>query len=204
MVLSDKSIKELIASKKLVISPYDPDLIQPSSYNLRLANTIRLFRNIKQAFLDVRKPVSDFMEIIKVKDDEPIIIHPREFILGETLEYFEIPDDLVGRLEGKSSLGRIGIIIHSTAGYVDPGFKGTLTLEISNLANIPIALYPKMKIAQMSFHFLSTPAEVPYGSTKLGSKYQGQRGPTESKLFKEFVKFAKNTIDNNSPRKKSR
>ncbi|MEK6800681.1 MAG: dCTP deaminase, partial [Nanoarchaeota archaeon] len=144
-----------------------------------------------KAFLDTKKPVSDFMELIILEKDEPIIIHPREFVLGETREYFEFPNDIVGRLEGKSSLGRIGIIIHSTAGYVDPGFKGTLTLEISNLANIPIALYPKMKIAQMSFHFLSTPADVPYGSPKLGSKYQGQRGPTESKLFREFVRVAK-------------
>ena len=191
MVLSDKSIRELIGSGRLVIKPFEESLIQPSSYNIRLANSFRFFRNIKQAYLDVRQPVGDFMETVKMADDEPIIIHPREFILGETLEYFEIPRDLVGRLEGKSSLGRIGIIIHSTAGYVDPGFKGTLTLEISNLANIPIALYPKMKIAQMSFHFLSTPAENPYGSAKLGSKYQGQRGPTESKLFREFVRAAK-------------
>lgn len=191
MVLSDKSIKELIFAKKLLIKPFDESLIQPSSYNLRLANNFRFFRNFKQAYLDIRRPVSDFMETVKIADDEPIIIHPREFILGETLEYFEIPDDLVGRLEGKSSLGRIGIIIHSTAGYVDPGFKGTLTLEISNLANIPIALYPKMKIAQMSFHYLSTPAKHPYGSAKLKSKYQGQKGPTESKLFREFVRAAK-------------
>lgn len=191
MVLSDKTIRELVKSKKLLIFPFDPQLIQPSSYNLRLANKFRIFKNAQQAFLDVREPVADFMEEITIKDDQPIIIHPREFILGETVEYFEIPNDLVGRLEGKSSLGRLGIIIHSTAGYVDPGFRGTLTLEISNLANIPIKLYPKMKIAQMSFHYMSTPAETPYGSKVLGSKYQGQKGPTESKIFKEFTKKKK-------------
>ena len=196
MVLSDKSINELIKAKKLVISPFDEEAVQPSSYNLRLANTFRIFRNTKMAYLDVRKPVSDFMELIKVQDDEPIIIHPGEFILGETDEYFEFPNDVVGRLEGKSSLARIGIIIHATAGYFDPGFRGTGTLEMSNIANIPIALYPHMKIGQMSFHFLSTPAERPYGSRELGSKYQGQRGPTESKLFREFVRTVKRIKNN--------
>lgn len=191
MVLSDKTIKELIKSKRLLISPFSEELIQPSSYNLRLANKFRIFKNAQQAYLDVREPVTDFMEVIDISDDQPIIIHPREFVLGETVEYFEIPNDLVGRLEGKSSLGRLGIIIHSTAGYVDPGFKGTLTLEISNLANIPIKLYPKMKIAQMSFHYMSTPAEFPYGSPRLASKYQGQKGPTESRIFKEFVRKKK-------------
>lgn len=191
MILSDKSIKELLKSKKLVITPFDEDLVQPSSYNLRLANTFRIFRNTKHAFLDTKKPVSDFMELIEIKNDEPIIIHPREFLLGETREYFEFPNDMVGRLEGKSSLARLGIIIHTTAGYFDPGFKGTGTLEITNLANIPIALYPGMKIAQMSFHYLSTPADFPYGSRSLGSKYQGQHGPTESRLFREFVREVK-------------
>lgn len=191
MVLSDKTIRELIKSKRLTIFPFDPVLIQPSSYNLRLANKFRIFKNAQQAYLDVREPVTDYMEVIEIMDDQPIIIHPREFILGETMEYFEIPNDLVGRLEGKSSLGRLGIIIHSTAGYVDPGFKGTLTLEISNLANIPIKLYPKMKIAQMSFHYMSTPAQTPYGSPKLHSKYQSQKGPTESKIFKEFTRARK-------------
>ena len=191
MVLSDKTIRQQVLSKRLVISPFIPALIQPSSYELRLANTFRVFKNTKLAFLDVRRPVGDFMELIKVADDEPIIVHPGAFILGETMEYFEFPDDLVGRLEGKSSLARIGIVVHATAGYFDPGFKGTGTLEMSNMANIPIALYPGMKIGQMSFHFLSTPADRPYGSRELGSKYQGQKGPTESKLFREFVRTVK-------------
>lgn len=191
MILSDRSIKEVIKSGKIMITPFEPALVQPSSYNLRLANSFRIFKNIKQAFLDTKKPVTDFMELIEIKNNEPIIIHPREFVLGETREYFEFPKDIVGRLEGKSSLARLGIIIHTTAGYFDPGFKGTATLEISNLANIPIALYPGMKIAQMSFHFLSTPADSPYGSRKLGSKYQGQKGPTESRLFREFVREVK-------------
>ena len=131
------------------------------------------------------------MELITIEKDEPIIIHPREFVLGETREYFEFPFDIVGRLEGKSSLARLGIIIHTTAGFFDPGFKGTATLEISNLANIPIALYPDMKIAQMSFLTMTTPAATPYGSKKLESKYQSQTGPTESRLFRDFVKIAK-------------
>lgn len=191
MVLSDRTIKELIKAKKLIISPYHEDLVQPSSYNLRLSNNFRIFKNTKKAFLDVRHPVDDFMELIKVSDSEPVIIHPGEFILGETMEYFKFPNDLVGRLEGKSSLARLGIVVHATAGYFDPGFEGTGTLEMSNLANIPIALYPGMKIGQMSFHFLSTPAEHPYGSSNLDSKYQGQKGPTESRLFREFVRSAK-------------
>lgn len=188
MILSDRDIKKYIGAKKIVIKPYNSDLVQPSSYDLRLSNTFRIFKNAKQPYLDVRKPVGDFMELITIKDDEPIIIHPGEFLLGETIEYFEIPDDLVGRLEGKSSLARIGIVIHATAGYFDPGFKGTGTLEMSNMANIPIALYPKMKIGQMSFIQMTTAAETPYGSGKLGSKYQGQKGPTESRVFKEFTK----------------
>ncbi|MBI3887828.1 dCTP deaminase [Candidatus Microgenomates bacterium] len=188
MVLSDKSIKELIKSKKLVVTPFAKSQIQPSSYNLRLANTFRIFKNTKQAFLDTKKPVVDFMELITVEKDEPIMIHPGEFVLGETREYFEFPNDVVGRLEGKSSLARIGIIIHTTAGFFDPGFKGTATLEITNLANIPIALYPDMLIAQMSFLTMTTPAEFPYGSKELGSKYQKQSGPTASLLFRDFKK----------------
>ncbi len=193
MILSDRSIKELIASKKLVITPFEESLIQPSSYNLRLANSFRLFKNVKQAFLDIKKPVDTLMESFIVENDEPIIIHPREFILGETLEYFEIPNNIVGRLEGRSSLGRVGINI-STAGYVDPGYKGSLTFQISNLATIPIALYPQMKVAQISFLQMTTDADMPYGSKELNSKYQGQRGPTESRLFKEFVKTVKRNI----------
>lgn len=188
MILSDQDIVKAVSSKRLVVEPFDKDLVQPSSYNLRLSNTFRIFKNAQMPFLDVRNPVGDFMELITIKKDQPIIIHPREFVLGDTMEYFEFPNDLVGRLDGKSSIGRIGIVIHSTAGFFDPGFKGTATLEISNLSNIPIALYPGMKIAQMSFHEMTSPALVPYGSKKLGSKYQGQRGPTESRLFKEFVK----------------
>ena len=186
MVLSDKSIKELVKSKKLIITPFDNKLVQPSSYNLRLANSFRIFKNTKQAYLDTKKPVNDFMELITIEKNEPIIIHPREFVLGETREYFEFPNDVVGRLEGKSSLARIGIIIHTTAGFFDPGFKGTATLEISNLANIPIALYADMKIAQMSFLTMTTAAEIPYGSKILGSKYQHQTGPTESKIYRDF------------------
>jgi len=196
MILSDQDILKAITSKKVVITPFKKELIQPSSYDLRLANSFRIFKNTKQAYLDVRNPAGDFMELVTVKENEPIIIHPGEFLLGETMEYFEFPDDLVGRLEGKSSLARIGVVIHATAGYFDPGFKGTGTLEMSNMANIPIALYAGMKIGQMSFYQMTSPAKVPYGSRGLGSKYQGQRGPTESRLFKDFSdkKLKKNRL----------
>lgn len=193
--MSDKTIKELVKAKKLAISPFDVSLVQPGSYNIRLGNLFRFFDVIQQPFLDVAKPVSDFTKELKVASGERIIIHPSEFVLGETMEYFAMPDDLVGQIVGRSSLGRIGINV-ATAGYIDPGYKGSLTFQISNLANIPIALYPGMKIGQIIFHFLSTPAQFPYGSKKLESKYQGQRGPTESRLFKEFVRTAKRIIKN--------
>lgn len=186
MILSDRGILKEIKKGDLKITPFQKTLLQPSSLDLRLGREFRIFRNTKLPYLDIRHPVDGFMELISIKRNEPLIIHPREFILGTTVEKIVIPNHLVGRLEGKSSLGRIGIVIHSTAGYVDPGFEGFLTLEISNLANLPIALYFGMRICQISFHILSEPPEKPYGHDRLNSKYQHQKGPTVSRIFKDF------------------
>lgn len=191
MVLSDKTIKQLIRQKKLQIFPFEESHVQPGSYDLRLGNNFRIFKNTGRPFLNVKEPVKDFMEMVTVEKDEPMVVHPGGFLLSETTEYFEFPDNLIGRLEGRSSLGRLGIQIHATSAFFEPGFKGTASLNISNLSNIPIALYPGMMIAQMVFEELTTVAETPYGSKKLGSKYQGQRGATESRLFRDFIKKVK-------------
>ncbi len=168
------------------IDPYDATCLQPSSVDLHLDADFRVFRNNRYPFIDVRAPQPDLTELVSISGDEPFILHPNEFVLGQTLEWVELPDDLVARLEGKSSLGRLGLLIHSTAGYVDPGWKGNLTLELSNVANLPIALYRGMKIGQISFFKMSSPVERPYGSRELGSKYQGQSSPTESQYFRDF------------------
>ncbi len=186
MILSDRSILREIRQGRIVISPFNRKLLQPSSLDLRLGSQFRIFRNIKLPYLDTRNPVDNFMELIELKKSQSLIVHPREFVLGTTVERVKIPNHLVARLEGRSSLGRIGIVIHSTAGYVDPGFEGFLTLEISNLANIPVALYPNMKICQISFHVLSEEPRVTYGQRQLKSKYQNQKGPTASQIFKDF------------------
>ena len=188
MVLSDHTIKEEIAAGRLVFDPYDEELVQPSSVDMRVDRTFRVFNNSRYPFIDVRKPMENLTELVTVGDDEPFVLHPGEFVLGQTLERVRLPDDLVARLEGKSSLGRLGLLIHSTAGYVDPGWNGYLTLELSNVANLPITIYPGMKIGQISFFRLTTPADAPYGSNEAGSKYQGQRGPTASRFFEEFRK----------------
>ena len=185
MILSDRSIKEAIASGRLGIDPFDPKLVQPSSVDVRLDNKFLVFRNTKRAFIDVKQPADDLMEMIEVGLDEPMFLHPHEFVLGSTVERVRMPDDLVGRLEGRSSLGRLGVVIHSTAGYLDPCFEGHVTLEISNLANLPIALYTQMRIGQLSFSQMMTPAERPYGPAR-GSKYSGQQLPTASRLYLDF------------------
>jgi dCTP deaminase len=185
VILSDRSIREAIASGRLGVDPFDPELIQPSSIDVRLDHRFLVFRNTKRAFIDVKEPADDLMELIEVGPEEPMFLHPHEFILGSTIERVRIPDDLVARLEGRSSLGRLGVVIHSTAGFVDPGFEGYVTLEISNLANLPIALYPGMRIGQLSFQNMTTPAERPYGPGR-GSKYTGQRLPTASRLYLDF------------------
>ena len=185
-VLSDRDIRAAIESGEVVIKPYDPKDLQPSSVDLHLDRRFRVFRNNRYPYIDVRSPQPDLTEMESVADDEPFILHPGEFVLGQTLEWVELPNDLVSRLEGKSSLGRLGLLIHSTAGYVDPGWKGNLTLDLSNVANLPIALYYGMKIGQISFFRMSSPVERPYGSPELGSKYQGQSEPTASAFHRDF------------------
>ena len=186
-VLSDRDIRAAIASGEVRIDPYDARDLQPSSVDLHLDRSFRVFRNNRYAFIDVRSPQPDLTELLRVDDDEPFILHPGEFVLGQTVEWVELPNDLVARLEGKSSLGRLGLLIHSTAGYVDPGWRGNLTLELSNVANLPIALYFGMRIGQISFFRMSSPVDRPYGSAELGSKYQGQSEPTASAFHRDFT-----------------
>lgn len=186
MVLSDRTIKEELKKGRIVIDPMDENDIQPSSVDVHLDNKFRVFRNHGYAFIDVRKPMGDLTELVEIQDDVPFILHPGEFALGSTVEKITLPDDLVARLEGKSSLGRLGLLIHSTAGYIDPGWSGNITLELSNVANLPITLYYNMRIGQISFVQMTTPVDNPYGSAKLGSKYQGQTVPTESKYHENF------------------
>ncbi len=185
MILSDRTIREEIDAGRIVIDPFDPTCVQPSSVDLHVDNRFRVFANSRYPYIDVKEEMPDLTELVEVKPDEPFILHPGEFVLGSTAERVGIPNDLVARLEGKSSLGRLGLLIHSTAGYVDPGWDGYLTLELSNVANLPITLYPGMKIGQISFIKLTTPTDVPYGSA--GNKYQGQRGPTPSRFFRDFL-----------------
>jgi dCTP deaminase len=186
-VLSDRDIRAAIEAGEVRVHPYDPRDLQPSSVDLHLDRSFRVFRNNRYAFIDVRTPQPDLTELLRIDDDEPFILHPGEFVLGQTVEWVELPNDLVARLEGKSSLGRLGLLIHSTAGYVDPGWKGNLTLELSNVANLPIALYYGMRIGQISFFRMSSPVDRPYGSAELGSKYQGQSEPTASAFHRDFA-----------------
>ena len=185
-VLADRDIRAELEASRIRIEPYDPADLQPSSVDLHLDRSFRVFRNNRYPYIDVRQQQPDLTELLSVDDEEPFILHPGEFVLGQTLEWVELPDDLVARLEGKSSLGRLGLLIHSTAGYVDPGWRGNLTLELSNVANLPIALYFGMRIGQISFFRLSSPVERPYGSKELGSKYQGQSQPTASAFYRDF------------------
>ena len=186
MVLSDRTIKEEIARGRIVIEPYDEGCLQPASVDLHLNRKFLVFRNSRRPYIDVRQDNSDLNEVVEIDGDTPFILHPGEFVLGSTLESVTLPNDIVGRLEGKSSLGRLGLLIHSTAGYVDPGWQGHLTLELSNVSNLPVTLYYAMKIGQVSFLRLTSPVERPYGSEGLGSKYQGQAEPTGSKYYQDF------------------
>ena len=188
MILSDRTIREEIKAGRIVIDPYDDACVQPSSVDLHVDQEFRVFQNNRYPFIDVRREQADLTELVTVPEGEPFILHPGEFVLGSTFERVALPDDLVARLEGKSSLGRLGLLIHSTAGFIDPGFDGHVTLELSNVANLPITIYPGMRIGQISFFRLGAPAEAPYGSAGRGSKYQGQRGPTPSRFFEEFGK----------------
>ena len=186
MVLSDRSIREEIAAGRIVIDPFDDALVQPSSVDVRVGSAFRVFRNSRYPYIDVKLPMEDLTELVTVADDEPFILHPGEFVLGVVAERVGLPTDIVATLDGKSSLGRLGLLIHSTAGFIDPGWDGHVTLELSNVANLPITIYVGMKIGQISFVQLTEPAENPYGAALLGSKYQGQAGPTASRYWKNF------------------
>jgi len=187
VVLSDVTIERLIAEGRIGIDPYDASLLQPSSVDVRVDRFFRVFHNARYPYIDVKQPQEALTELVEMHDDEePFILHPGEFVLGSTLEVVSLPDDLVARLEGKSSLGRLGLLIHSTAGFIDPGFEGNVTLELSNVANLPITIYHGMKIGQISFMQMTEPTSTPYGSSALGSKYRGQRGPTPSRYYENF------------------
>ncbi len=186
MILSDRTIREQLKAGHIVIDPLDEDNIQPSSVDLRLDRWFRVFRNHTMGYIDVKQNLEELTELVETDEGVPFILHPGEFVLGSTLERVALPNDIVGRLEGKSSLGRLGLLIHSTAGFVDAGFDGQLTLELSNVANLPITLYPDMKIGQISIMQTTTEADNPYGSGSLGSKYHGQRGPMPSRYWENF------------------
>jgi dCTP deaminase len=186
VILSDRTIREELAAGRIVIEPLDDSCIQPSSVDLHLDRYFRVFRNHTMGHIDVKKNLEDLTELVEADDEDPFILHPGEFVLGSTAERVAIPADLVGRIEGKSSLGRLGLLIHTTAGFVDAGWDGQLTLEFSNVASLPITLYPGMKIGQISFIRMTTEADNPYGTGPLGSKYQGQRGPRPSRYWENF------------------
>lgn len=186
MLLSDRDIRAQIEAERVGLDPLDMSMIQPSSIDVRLDRFFRLFDNHKYPFIDPAEDQPDLTRGVEVAPDEPFILHPGEFVLGATYEVVTLPDDIAARLEGKSSLGRLGLLTHSTAGFVDPGFSGHVTLELSNVATLPIKLWPGMKIGQLCFFQLTSAAEKPYGSSEYGSRYQGQRGPTASRSFQNF------------------
>ena len=186
MLLSDRDIKAQIESGRIGLEPLEMGLLQPSSMDVRLDKFFRLFDNHKYPFIDPKEQQDELTRLVEVDPSEPFILHPGEFVLGTTFEFVKLPDDIAARLEGKSSLGRLGLLTHSTAGFVDPGFQGHVTLELSNTATLPIKLWPGMKIGQLCFFQLSSASENPYGSQKYGSRYQGQRGPTASRSHLNF------------------
>jgi dCTP deaminase len=186
VLLSDRDIRAELAAKRLGLDPYDPAMVQPSSVDVRLDRYFRLFDNHKYPFIDPAEDQPELTRLIEVAPDEPFILHPGEFALGSTYERVSLPDDVAARLEGKSSLGRLGLLTHSTAGFIDPGFSGHVTLELSNVATLPIKLWPGMKIGQVCYFRLTSPAENPYGSGPYGNRYQGQRGPTASRSALNF------------------
>ncbi|PWJ27334.1 dCTP deaminase [Branchiibius hedensis] len=188
MLLSDRDIRAQIDAGRVALDPFDPGMIQPSSIDIRLDRYFRLFDNHKYPFIDPAAEQEELTRAHECADGEPFVLHPGEFVLGSTYEQVTLPDDVAARVEGKSSLGRLGLLTHATAGFVDPGFSGHVTLELSNVATLPIKLWPGMKIGQLCFFQLSSPAENPYGSAKYGSHYQGQRGPTASRSYQNFHK----------------
>jgi dCTP deaminase len=190
VLLSDRDIRAEIDAGRLGIDPFEDSLVQPSSVDVRLDTLFRVFNNTRYTHIDPAKQQDELTSLVEPSPGEPFVLHPGEFVLGSTLETCTLPDDLAGRLEGKSSLGRLGLLTHSTAGFIDPGFSGHITLELSNVANLPITLWPGMKIGQLCLLRLTSPAEHPYGSAKVGSKYQGQRGPTPSRSYQNFIKLS--------------
>jgi dCTP deaminase len=192
VLLSDRDIRAEIASGRVGCEPFTESMIQPSSVDVRLDKFFRVFENHKYSVIDPSIEQAELTREVIAEDGEPFILHPGEFVLASTYEVITLPDDIAGRLEGKSSLGRLGLLTHSTAGFIDPGFSGHITLELSNVANLPVKLFPGMKIGQLCLIKLSSPAEHPYGSEKYGSRYQGQRGPTASR---SFINFHKSKLD---------
>jgi dCTP deaminase len=186
VILSDRTIREQLAAGRIVIDPLDESCIQPSSVDVKVSNLFRVFRNHTAGIIDVKQDLEDLTELVAIDDDGVFMLHPGEFVLGSTLERLAVPADMVARIEGKSSLGRLGLLIHSTAGFIDAGFDGHITLELANVASLPITIYPGMKIGQISFLQMTTAADAPYGSGAKGSKYHGQRGPTPSRYFENF------------------
>jgi len=186
VLLSDRDIRSEIDNGRVTLDPWDPSMIQPSSVDVRLDKYFRLFDNHKYPYIDPAVAQPDLTRLVEVDPNEGFVLHPGEFVLASTLETVSLPDDLAARVEGKSSLGRLGLLTHATAGFVDPGFSGHVTLELSNVATLPIMLWPGMKIGQLAFFRLSSPTENPYGSQKYGSHYQGQRGPTASRSHENF------------------
>ncbi len=190
MLISDRDIRTEIANQRIALDPYDPAMVQPSSVDVRIDRYFRLFDNHKYAHIDPAEDQPDLTRLVEVAPDEPFILHPGEFVLGSTYEMVTLPDDIAARLEGKSSLGRLGLLTHSTAGFIDPGFSGHVTLELSNMATLPIKLWPGSKIGQLCFFKLTSPAEYSYGSGQYGNRYQGQRGPTASRSHLNFHRTA--------------
>lgn len=186
VLLSDRDIRAQIDAGRVRLDPYDETMIQPSSIDIRMDRYFRLFDNHKYPFIDPSVEQDELTRLVETEPGEPFVLHPGEFVLGSTYEQVTLPDDVAARVEGKSSLGRLGLLTHATAGFVDPGFSGHVTLELSNVATLPIKLWPGMKIGQLCFFQLSSPAENPYGSAKYGSHYQGQRGPTASRSYANF------------------
>ena len=186
MLMSDRDIRAQIEAGNIGLEPLDMGLLQPSSFDVRLDRFFRLFDNHKYAYIDPAEEMSELTRFVEVASDEAFILHPGEFVLGSTYEFVSLPDNIAARLEGKSSLGRLGLLTHSTAGFVDPGFNGHVTLELANVSNLPIKLWPGMKVGQLCFFQLSSPSETPYGSAKYLNRYQGQRGPTASRSFMNF------------------
>jgi dCTP deaminase len=186
VLLSDQDLRKEVESGRLALDPFDVEMLQPSSIDVRLDRFFRVFNNTKYTHIDPSQQQDELTSLVETPEGEQFVLHPGEFVLGSTFEMVTLPDDLAGRLEGKSSLGRLGLLTHSTAGFIDPGFSGHITLELSNVANLPITLHPGMKIGQLCLFKLSSPAEHPYGSAQAGSRYQGQRGPTPSRAYLNF------------------